>query len=699
MTCSVQTRGVIAILAPVIIGLVIHGMQVSQLGLYWDDSEQFMQGLQAANGNIIRFILSDTFGYLHAERPVAHVLMMIHRAAFAISLSTLHWSVVVLLILNAIVLETIVANIVEETWLVFAVGILFLTYPLSPLQAIWPAVAPHLWACLLALLTIVCSWYGLRAPERRRLKWFALAALTYTASLLTHEVFALLPLAFMSCCVLSKNGQNTAERYHLGRISLYKPALRWLSLLVTIFGAYGLWRVLILPMYGTYVYPSSQIVLNPILLAKKLLVAIKMVFIPWVPVLGRIAASPPPLTYVFWSVSLFIVIWSITLWLLRRSPASDHTDHGNAAKLPGGDDWVQAAMIGIAFSIAAVVAIGVSPVSVNVDFGANFPRTSSRVNFVATAGIALALPALLVLLVRFYHRHPTLSGLVALVGLIYMGFIEAPAGDKSFSHTSVPPVLFGRCSFPYRLFSIIYILIVILVMLMTVLSFARHKQRGRWRRDAHGMAARIPPGYAYVLSGAVACLALLGTLFHLSIKEELVTEWRRHKTMLEQLHTLAPAVKDDTFILIVHHRPGRSPSAPYSTHWELSSYCLALYDNWTIMGNTDRHVRFYANGVESMYYGIVGTWFPPGVKGPVSTHAWFPPGVKGPLSTHATLPTPHIAYDRLLLFEFDGSTLRMLPQMEVKTTQGDVLVVQNNPDRILHRKTPRTAVWRHLTEY
>jgi hypothetical protein len=77
---------------------------------------------------------------------------------------------------------------------------------------------------------------------------------------------------------------------------------------------------------------------------------------------------------------------------------------------------------------------------------------------------------------------------------------------------------------------------------------------------------------------------------------------------------------------------------------------------------------------------------------------WFPPEVKGPMITQATLLTPHIAYDRLLLFEFDGSTLRLLPQMEVETTEGDVRIVHNNPERILGWVTPRTAVWRHLTD-
>ncbi len=673
---------IMAMLAPVIIGLVVHGMQVSQLGLYWDDSEQFMQGLQAADGNILRFILSDTFGYLHAERPVAHVLMMIHRAAFAISLSTLHWSIVVLLLLNALVLETIISNIVEETWVVFAVGVLFLTYPLSPLQAIWPATAPHLWACLLALLAILCSWYGLRAPKRRRLQWFALAAITYIASLLTHQVFALIPPAFMSLYVLSKNAQNTAEWYHLGRIFLYKPALWCLSLFVSIFGVYVLWRVLILPIYGTYIYPVAKIGVDPIMLAKKVLAGTKVAFLPWVPVWRRIDRSPPPFTYVLWSASLFVVTWLMTLWLLRRAPARDHPGHRGVPPIPGSANWQQAATIGLALIIAAILAIGVSPVSVDMDFGADFPRYSSRGNFVATVGIALALPALLALLIQFYHRYPVLAGLATLVGLLYAGFIR---WGNIFSHLSLSPVLFGRDNLAYGVLLSAYVFVVILVMTMTILSLVRPKQRVTWRQVAHGMAAMMPRRSAHMLSGAVACMVLLGTLFHWSIKEELATEWHRHKMMLEQLRTLAPTVKDDTFIVIVHHRPGRHRSAPYSTHWELSSYCLALYDNWTIMGNTDRHLRFYADGVESTYHGTLGRWFPPGVKGPASTHA--------------TLPTPHIAYDRLLLFAFDGSTLRMLPQMEVKTTQGEVLVVQNNLDRILHRMAPRTAVWRHLTEY
>jgi hypothetical protein len=447
---------------------------------------------------------------------------------------------------------------------------------------------------------------------------------------------------------------------------------------VGVFGFYGLWRVLILPMYGASQYPTIE--LNPIMLAKKVLVGVKIAFNPWSPVLGRIAVSPPPITYVFVSASLFTVVWLLTLWLLRRSPVSDHPDRGDVVNIPGGDHWVQAAIICIAFIIAAAVAIGVSPTWISMDLGT---MVSLRVNFVATVGIALLLPVLFVLLLRFYHSSPTLAGVVALVGLIYIGFIGAPTGDDIFSHISATPVLFGRYNLAYGTLLMTYILVVILVTIMTILSFAHHKQRGTRRPGTYGRGAVITNGNACLLSGAVAGLVLLGMLFHLSIKEEFVTEWRQHTTMLEQLRTLAPAVKDNTFI-VIRRGPGRCPSAPYCEHWGLSPYFLVLYDNWTIIANTDQNLRFYADGAESIYWGALATWFPPGVKGPTLTHA--------------TRPIPRIGYDRLLLFAFDGSKLRMLPQLEAKTTLGDAIIVHNNPDRILDRMMPRTAVWRHLID-
>jgi hypothetical protein len=682
------------ILATGIAGLLIHGMHASKLGLYWDDSDQFMQPLQWAGVNTKRFILSDTCGYFHAERPVAHFLMMIHRAAFAASASALHWSLVLLLILNAVILGNIASKIVDENWYAFAVGTTFLTYPLAPLQSVWAAEAPHLWACLLALLTILFSWYGLRVAELQRLRWFALAALTYSACILTHEVFALIPPAFVSLFILSKDGRNTAEWYDFGWIYFYKPAIWWLGLLVGILGVHGLWRILILPLYGTLAYQNSELVLNPIALAKKVLAGIQIVFVPWMPALERINESPPPSAYVFLSGILFVSTWIITLLLLWRSPAGNRIDHGKVAKNPAGDNWARAAMIGVALIIAAVVAIGVSPVHINVEFGANAITPEPRVNFATTIGIALALPALLALLVQLcrrymrlvqcYPRYMSISGIVSLVYLLYVGFIGFPAYGNIFTHYSTVPILFGRYSLSYGLIVMAYAFVIVLVGGTIVLSSiaALHHTIGAY--IANWIESVVPKVRAHCLSLIVACIVLIGTLFHLSVKEELADDWQRHKAMLEQLHSIAPVVKDDTFVIIVQDHSTRPQGAPYMTHTELSCYLLALYDNWSIMGTTNRHLRFYPDGVEVRYYNNIAMWLPPGIKGPVNLYA--------------PLPVPRISYDRILLYMFDGTTVRMLPEMEVDIEGDGRRVVRNNPERILNQIPVRTAIWQHVME-
>jgi hypothetical protein len=682
------------VLATVIAGLLIHGMHASKLGLYWDDSDQFMQPLQWAGVHTKRFILSDTCGYFRAERPFAHFLMMIHRAAFAASVSALHWSLVLLLILNAVILGNIASKIVNENWYPFAVGTIFLTYPLAPLQSIWAAEAPHLWACLLALLTILFSWYGLRAAELQRLRWFALAALTYIACILTHEVFALIPLAFVSLFILLKNGRNTAEWYDFGRISFYKPAIWWLGLLVGILGVHGLWRILILPIYGTLAYRNSELVLNPVALAKKVLAGIHIVFNPWVPALERINESPPPSTYVFLSGIVFVSTWIMALLLLWRSPAGDRTDRGKVAENPSGANWAQAAMIGIALILAAVVAIGVSPVRVNVEFGANAITPEPRVNFATTIGIALALPALLALLVQScrrstrlvqcYPRYMGIFGIVSLICLLYVGLIGFPAYGNIFTHYSTVPILFGRYSLSYGVTVIAYAFIIALVGGTIVLSSIAAMHHTIWSYTVNWVESVVPKARAHCLSLTVACIVLIGTLFHLSIKEELANDWQRHKVMLEQLHSMAPVIKDDTFVIIVQDGSTRPRGSPYMTHTELSCYLLALYDNWSIMGTTNRHLRFYPDGVEARYYNSVAMWLPPGIKGPVNLYA--------------PLPVPHISYDRILLYTFDGTMLRMPPEMEVEIEGGGRRVVRNNPARVLNQMPVRTAVWQHVTE-
>ena len=336
--------------------------------------------------------------------------------------------------------------------------------------------------------------------------------------------------------------------------------------------------------------------------------------------------------YVFLSAVVFFITWIVTFQLLLRSPASDHNDHEKAAKNPGDDHWAQAAMIGIALVIAAVVAIGVSPVNIDVNFGVNSLSPDLRVNFVATIGIALALPALFALLAQWCRRfirlvqcHPRsmrLLGLASLACLIYVGFIGFPAYGTVFSHKSAVPILFARYSLSYGLLVVAYVFVMVLVTGTVVLSSVSYLRNTISPPIVNQIETLVPRMRAHFLSWAVACMVLFGTLFHFSIKEEFADEWRRHKAMLEQLHGIAPAIEDDTFVIIVHEELSRSVSMPYMSHSELSSFLLALYANWSIMGTTDRNIRFYPDGVEARYYGKVAMWLPPGVKGPATLYSY-----------------------------------------------------------------------------
>ena len=115
MPSSMPWGRITVVLATVIVGLFIHGTHASKLGLYWDDSELWLQPMQWADGSVMRFILSDTYGMLRAERPFIYFPALIHRAAFAISLSALHWSVILLLILNAVMLQVIASKSLTRT--------------------------------------------------------------------------------------------------------------------------------------------------------------------------------------------------------------------------------------------------------------------------------------------------------------------------------------------------------------------------------------------------------------------------------------------------------------------------------------------------------------------------------------------------------------------------------------------------------
>src|SRR5262245_20554515 len=97
----------VVILVVVIFGLLVHGLQANQFGLYWDDVECFPTGMKLADGSTTKFNLNDICGQLERERPFQYPAWVIARAAFALSLPTLHWLLIGLLILNAALLSSI----------------------------------------------------------------------------------------------------------------------------------------------------------------------------------------------------------------------------------------------------------------------------------------------------------------------------------------------------------------------------------------------------------------------------------------------------------------------------------------------------------------------------------------------------------------------------------------------------------------
>jgi len=186
------------------------------------------------------------------------------------------------------------------------------------------------------------------------------------------------------------------------------------------------------------------------------------------------------------------------------------------------------------------------------------------------------------------------------------------------------------------------------------------------------------PGWA--VSALLALLAFVGSLLHFDTKQGYSWEWAHHKAMLMSLRELAPRVAPDTLIVIATARDRR---APYSAHYEISSYLLALYDDWSVMGNTVRHLRFHRDGVDTTDYGSPGRWFPHGVKGPIGTTA--------------TQLVGRIPYERLLLFDYSTDVLRAVPELEVTAVDGQPIRLSSNPARLRAGPPLVTPIWLHIT--
>ncbi|TVL99224.1 MAG: hypothetical protein CV087_18840 [Candidatus Brocadia sp. WS118] len=153
----------------------------------------------------------------------------------------------------------------------------------------------------------------------------------------------------------------------------------------------------------------------------------------------------------------------------------------------------------------------------------------------------------------------------------------------------------------------------------------------------------------------------MGSLFHFSIKQLFITAWEQTKLLFEQLKSIASSLEDNTFVVIVTDQFDHS-----GKHIEFSDFLSVLYNNISLLGNTHKNLRFYKNEVESLIYD------------------------KEVLA--------RVTYEHLLLFKFDGVRLTMLPTMEAKTEEGEVLFINYNPERILPQVQIPSVVWQHITK-
>jgi hypothetical protein len=302
-------------------GLLVHGLQASQLGLYWDDTEFLMLGMHMSPGNMLHFVFHDMPGLLTRERPLQYFPWMLARGSFAVSLPTLHWFLAILVVLNALAVMYIAQRLLNQDWFALAAGLLFLTLPLSPLQAIWPTIIHYLFASLLALLSMLFSLEGLEAPSKKRSGYFICAALASVGSLLMHEAFALFPLAFLLTHMF-------LTEHNAGRDSMsqrFRSHLPLLGFLLAALLGYALWREIIQPTYGIKDYDSPPLAVSSTMLLKvadKMLQSAQAIAFPWYDLLKQLSTFLPSFGYIAFACVSSFAVWMIAYRLL--SPPHVH---------------------------------------------------------------------------------------------------------------------------------------------------------------------------------------------------------------------------------------------------------------------------------------------------------------------------------------------------------------------------------------
>jgi hypothetical protein len=540
----------------VLLAVLVHATQTSDLGLYWDDAVQLVQPLHAVGYDPVGFVLADTGPSLRSERPLAYFAFAITRLAFLHGVPAVHWVLVVLLTANALLAGAVARRLVDEDWFALAAGVTFLCYPLAPLQPVWAATVHYHFACLFALGSILLVERGIASPHSRR-RWAVLGAGAYAASLLTHEAFVLVAPGFLAARWLC--GDSAVRRAITG------PLLGFLGMLVLV----AAWRLALLPAYGTQLYAVRPERLAPGALLPKAGQIVLAALFPWPAAVRHLRVAPETMGWLLWAAAAAILAGGALYALLGRARAAP----------PG---WWVALVAGLAMLGGAAAAMAASPISLEYAFG---PSYGSRGNFVALPGAAIALTAL----------------------------IGAP---------------------------------------------------------------RLPN---VARAALLATVVLVGALLHYVVKGEFVREWQGYRSRLATLRTLAPALADSTLIVIFDDRDRR---APYAEYIELSSYLLTIYDNWSLLANTTRHLRFYGDGVESTYHGNAGAWFRAGDRGAYPT---------------ATLqPVGRIPYDRLVLFRNAGGRISAMSDTVVTAEDGGAVLVRSNRERVRDGPVVQTPMGRRL---
>jgi hypothetical protein len=662
-TLSSTSSFTLVIAGILLLGFVLHGIQANQLGLYWDDTEFLVLGMHVSKGNVMRFIFDDMTGFLTRERPLQYFAWTLARAFFAVSLPALHWLLVILLVLNALVLAYVARKLVGDNWFALGAGIFFLTYPISPLLAIWATNIHYLFSSLLALLAILLLVNGLLAGQTHRAWWFSSAAVAYLGSMLLHEAFVFVVPAFIIVHIMWTDRAEEPEGASKKRRRFLQPGLLALIFIMVVLLAWALWRYAVQPTYGIQDYEPSLVVMTPTTIANKVLEAAKTIVFPWHDLSTQLSAFPPHGEYVVLSAAFFCMVW-VAVYQLSRPWTVDGESGIVGNRALGNRYLLRIAVTGAVLAISALVIVGISPLSAGGITGKNM---FSRLFFSSLIGLGLGLPAVLALFLRFYDRDPALVAFAALSFLLCIGFVFFPLGGTIFSHRSELPTILDRYSPEYVIIVAAYIAALMLVGTMLILSFWRDLRKKVFLRQS--------------LAGAIAFLVLLGSLFQFSVKQQYATYWEEQKVMFARMRALAPLLENNTFV-VLHDRSNH----PGLSHYELSAYLVVLYDNWSIMGNLVNFLRFHPDGIESTHYNEPVRWIPPQVVGP-QTHT---PVRKAP-------PLAHISYERIVIFEWEGTALRVVPSLAVKTAEGTTLEVRSNLKRILKEAAPPAAVWRHLT--